>query len=84
MEKRFQQINGDAVVEFTEQKPVKTRFSQKDLERTQAYLNEAIAKFQDQLSVVNAQLRTIYDAQAEAILTTGLGVTENFNETKPI
>lgn len=60
MERRLQQVNDDTVLEITETKPVKTRLSEKQLLRQQAYLESAITRFNEQLSDVKEKLAMIY------------------------
>ena len=59
MEKRLQTIEGDTILEITEDQPVKRRLSEKTLRRQKAYLEQSIAAFQQTLDEVNGLLEMI-------------------------
>lgn len=60
MEKRLQRINGDTVLEITQDVPVKTRLSENSLLRQKQYFKDSIARFQALLLSVEDQLSQIY------------------------
>lgn len=66
MEKRLQHINGDTVLEITEEKTVKTRLSEKELLRKQDYLETSITKFQAELDDTSAKLSELYAERDKA------------------
>ena len=60
---RLQEINGDAVLEITEE--VTKRLSEKALLRQQAQLEQSIAALEKRLAEVNADLEAITIAKNE-------------------
>lgn len=60
-ETRVQEINGDTVVEITEQQPVKIRISENALLRRRDYLTASIARFQSELSTTELALANFYE-----------------------
>ena len=61
MTKRLQSVNGDTVLRVTETKPVTVTLSEKALIRRREQLQDAMAKFQGELAVVEEQLSMIYE-----------------------
>jgi hypothetical protein len=61
MVKRLQKINGDTVLEITEDVPVKTRLSVNTLLRQKEYFEASIREFQARLADVNASLIQIHE-----------------------
>ncbi|MFC3644424.1 hypothetical protein [Aquibium oceanicum] len=59
MRQRLQTINDDTVLEITEEKPMKRRFSQEALLRHKEYLEQSIAHLQRALTEVNARQRML-------------------------
>lgn len=57
------QVNDDRVIEFTEDKPVKLRFSEKQQLERKAYLEASIAKFQAELESCITILNSIHEAE---------------------
>lgn len=60
---RLQQINGDTVLEITEQ--VTRRISEKSLLRQKEQLEQSVQAFQRRLAEVNADLEKITNAKNE-------------------
>lgn len=62
--KRLQSVNGDTVLEITEQTVLKVRYSENDLLRQKSYLEQSIAQFQERLDATNAKLAQINDEKS--------------------
>lgn len=60
MRKRLQTINGDTVLEKTEDVPHHVRYSENSLRRKKEYLEASIADFRAALAEVDAQLAEIH------------------------
>lgn len=65
MKRRLQTVNGDTVLEITEDVPSKRRLSEKTLLRSRQHLTESIAHFQAQLALVDEGLALITAAKNE-------------------
>ena len=65
METRLQQINDDTVLEITETKDVKTRYSEKQLLSQRSYFEEMLLKAQAGLDKVNDLLAQIHNEKSK-------------------
>ena len=60
MIKRFQEIDGDLVLEITENSAIKRRISEKSLLRRQEKLRAAVERYENELEEIDKDLAELY------------------------
>lgn len=66
MIKRIQEVDGDIILEITENSSVKRRISEKALLRRQERLRAAIERFEGELGEIDRQLAEVYEERDKA------------------